>query len=494
LSGWTVTGLSEGESIITATYQLDEHTTLTATLTLNSTSQTYHLVTFNLNGGMRTGGGALTQSAVSGGSAVAPTVARSGYSFAGWDRPFSNVTSNLTVTALWTPAGGNNNNGGGGGGISSASLSITKAEFDKKAGGDITITLNRSGYSLSKLTNGSYTLKEGTDYTVSGNTVTIKAAYLMALAVGEHIITFDMSGGADPRLTITVKDSTITDVPESISNPFMDVKVGNWFYDAVMYAYANGLMAGTSTNPMRFSPNVPLTRGMIVTILYRHAGSPDVSDLPNPFDDVQGDIWYTNAVKWAAANGIVAGYGGGKYGPNDNITRQDLAAILHRYADFAGIPLPIARDYRSFLDDADIADYAKEAIEAFFRAAVINGYPDGGVHPKGEATRAEVAAMLMRFLEAVDSIVYRMAKTRAEELTAQFGKLLETAGTAGFDEEFYSRRFKKISDEMVAKHAVIEAYEARQAERSHDADIAAASELLDDEPLTLTEYDDRAVR
>jgi hypothetical protein len=323
LSGWTVTGTSEGESVITVEYNLDEATVLNAALTLGSTNQTYFTVTFDPNGGTRTGGGALTQSVISGGAAVAPTVARSGYDFAGWDKAFSSVMSDLTVTAQWTPTGGNNNND-------------------------------------------------------------------------------DNGGGTDPTPKVTGKDTGTPAMPGQWANPFTDVKASDWFFDDVAYVYINGLMTGTSTNPMLFSPNMPLTRGMIVTILYRRAGSSDVSDLPNPFDDVPGDIWYADAVKWAVANGIVVGYGNGKYGANDNVTRQDLAVILHRYAYYAGISLPMAREYRSFLDDADIANYAKEAIEAFFRAAVINGYPDGGVHPKGEATRAEVAAMLHRFLNLAE--------------------------------------------------------------------------------------------
>ena len=113
-------------------------------------------------------------------------------------------------------------------------------------------------------------------------------------------------------------------------------------------------------------------------------------------------MYYADAIKWAAANGIVGGYGGGRYGPEDNITREQLAVILARYADFMGIALPGARSYTGFIDDADIANYAKEAIEWFFKANIIRGYPDGSCKPQGEATRAEVATMLMRFIEAME--------------------------------------------------------------------------------------------
>jgi hypothetical protein len=138
---------------------------------------------------------------------------------------------------------------------------------------------------------------------------------------------------------------------------------------------------------------------MIVTILYRHAGSPDVSGLTNPFDDVADGTWYTDAMKWVAANKIVFGMGNGKLGPNDNITRQDLAVILTRYADFAGLKLPVIRDYPGFKDDANIANYAKDAIERFFKAGIISGKPGNLFDPKGQATRAEAAAMVHRFVE-----------------------------------------------------------------------------------------------
>jgi hypothetical protein len=153
---------------------------------------------------------------------------------------------------------------------------------------------------------------------------------------------------------------------------------------------------------------------MIVTILWRLAGSPvgDAAlgvpravegDRPyGQFSDVPEDRWYSDAVKWAAANGIISGYGDGRFGPEDNITRQELVVILDRYAEYVGLTLNSQLStFNLFNDDADIADYAKEAIERFFAAGIINGKPGSIFDPKGNATRAEVAAMLMRFIEAV---------------------------------------------------------------------------------------------
>lgn len=148
---------------------------------------------------------------------------------------------------------------------------------------------------------------------------------------------------------------------------------------------------------MLFSPNKPLTRGMIATILYRMANETDVSDLSNPFVDVTEGKWYAEAVKWAVENGIVSGYGNGKFGPEDNITRQDLAAVLFNYSNFIGMKLNEIRDYQYFSDSDHIADYAKKSVELLYRAGIVVGRLGNKFDPRGQATRAEMAAMLHRF-------------------------------------------------------------------------------------------------
>jgi len=152
---------------------------------------------------------------------------------------------------------------------------------------------------------------------------------------------------------------------------------------------------------MLFSPGLALSRAMVVTILYRLEGEPDVSDLDNPFDDVAAGLWYTDAVKWAADAGIVQGYGGGRFGPTDNITRQDLAVILMRYADHNDLEPTAIRDYEGFNDDDAIAAYAKDAVTLCFEIGVINGRDGNVFDPRGNATRAEAAAMLQRFIQAI---------------------------------------------------------------------------------------------
>jgi len=181
-------------------------------------------------------------------------------------------------------------------------------------------------------------------------------------------------------------------------NPFDDVSTQDWFFNEVMFVYTNDLMKGTSTEQMVFSPNMSTTRGMIVTILYRVFGSPEVDGLPNPFEDVDDGDYYADAVKWAAANDIVFGYSEDVFGPNDNITREQLAAIILRYIDFCEIELPATRVYQKFADDEDISEYAKEAVMRLFTAGIISGKPGNIFDPGAEASRAEVAAILSKLL------------------------------------------------------------------------------------------------
>jgi len=179
-------------------------------------------------------------------------------------------------------------------------------------------------------------------------------------------------------------------------NPLKDVSEDDWFYEFIKYVYTHGYMSGTAEDV--FSPDLETTRGMIVTILYNIMGRPDVSEIDNVFDDVNIDSWYADAVKWAYFNGIIKGYGDGNFGPENEVTRQDLITILVNYANFIGMEFMAARDYQGFADDGEIADYAKEPVELFFTAGIINGYPDGEFKPQGSATRAETAAILYKLL------------------------------------------------------------------------------------------------
>ena len=178
--------------------------------------------------------------------------------------------------------------------------------------------------------------------------------------------------------------------------PFADVSGSDWFYNDVRYVYEKGIMDGTGADC--FSPNAPLTRAMIVTILYRMAGSPSVSG-SSDFTDVAAGKWFAKAVAWAAANGIVNGYGDSLFGPNDPVTREQLAAILYRYAVYGGMTaVTLEENLGSFADTAQLSAYAIQAMNWAVGQGLINGSGSNLV-PKAQATRAQVAAIIHRYLE-----------------------------------------------------------------------------------------------
>ena len=161
-------------------------------------------------------------------------------------------------------------------------------------------------------------------------------------------------------------------------------------------------MVGTSDEPMLFSPYLSTTRGMVITVLYRLDGSPDISGLDIPFDDVAENTWYTDAVKWGAQYDIILGYGNGNYGPQDYVTREQLAAIINRYELFSDkIPPNILAD-SEYSDQDVIRDYAKTPVNELTMQGLIQGRPGNLFAPRAHATRAELAAVLHRFLLALE--------------------------------------------------------------------------------------------
>lgn len=176
---------------------------------------------------------------------------------------------------------------------------------------------------------------------------------------------------------------------------FIDVKESDWFYEAVKYAVEYGLLAGTGEST--FSPHEPMTRAMLVTVLHRLEGSPEATDT-NSFTDVKNDEWYTDAVIWANANHIVKGYGKGLFGPDDPITREQIAAILYNYACFKGYDLTATASLSNYTDGAAISSWALRAMSWANAKGLITGRTATTLVPGGTATRAEVAAMLQRFV------------------------------------------------------------------------------------------------
>ncbi|MDR2420501.1 MAG: S8 family serine peptidase [Oscillospiraceae bacterium] len=189
-------------------------------------------------------------------------------------------------------------------------------------------------------------------------------------------------------------------IPAPWVNPFLDVKASDWFCGDVEYAHVSGLMTGVSSS--EFDPQGLVTRAMFVTILYRYAGSPAVSG-GTGFSDVPAGQWYSSAVAWAAANGIVNGTGGGYFAPEEYVTREAAAAIFLRCAEYAGAgPRGAWAARLDFADIGDISDWATEGAMYCYINGIITGKPGGLFDPGGAATRAESAAMLRRFIEAVD--------------------------------------------------------------------------------------------
>ena len=189
--------------------------------------------------------------------------------------------------------------------------------------------------------------------------------------------------------------STETGIMTAVTGfPFADVPTNAWYFGDAYYAYNNALFAGTGANT--FSPNVTMTRGMLVTVLWRMEGSPKAA--APTFSDTRG-IWCSSAVGWAAANGIVNGFDKDTFAPNATVTREQMAAILYRYAAFKGIDVSAADDLGNFADFESVSAYARTAIAWASAEGIINGSADGRLMPKAGATRAQVAAILHRYIE-----------------------------------------------------------------------------------------------
>lgn len=188
----------------------------------------------------------------------------------------------------------------------------------------------------------------------------------------------------------------MTALAQDNDTPFTDVATSAWYYDAVQYVYDNGLMVGTSDT--KFSPDVTMTRAMLVTILYRLAGEPVVTETA-AFRDVPANSWYAKAVAWAQENQIVAGYSNSRFAPDDAVTREQLVTMQYRYAKLKGRNVSVSADLSSFRDIGTMSSWAKDAMQWAVAEQVIFGKDSGTLDPTGLGTRAEAAAIIMRFAE-----------------------------------------------------------------------------------------------
>ena len=298
----------------------------------------------------------------------------------GWTAP---------ATTPDTPSGGNHG-GGGGGSVSTYAVTVEKSEHGK-------VTSNRTNAS-----NGStvtLTVTPDSGYVLDALTVTDSRGNEIKLtAQGGNKYTFTM-----PSRAVTVKASFVP-LPDDTQKPcdggvdcpsrgFSDLgSVGTWYHEAVDYVLRNDLMGGYGNG--LFGPNDNLSRAQFAQILFNKEGRPVVNYLLQ-YGDVAEGAWYTEAIRWATSRGIVGGYGNGTFGPNDNITREQLAVMLWRYAGS-----PAATDKELHFTDADQASgFALEALRWAVENGIINGYGDGQLAPQGLATRGQVAQMLMNFLK-----------------------------------------------------------------------------------------------
>lgn len=274
---------------------------------------------------------------------------------------------------------------------------LTANPTNAAQGDTVTLTATpNSGYRLASLTvtdeagnpvsltstgNGTYT------FTMPASAVTASAAFTAIPQQPE-----------DPDTPEQPEQPEDPDTPEQPAEPFTDVDETDWFYDEVVYVYANGLMDGVGGN--RFAPDTSTNRAMLATILYRLAGEPDVSgDLP--FTDVETGTWYTDAVLWAAQNGIVNGVEEGIFAPMNTLTREQLVTMLYRYAEAEGYDVSAAADLSGYPDAGKVLSYAQKAMSWAVAEGIVAGMDDGTLNPAGNATRAQIATILMRFCESV---------------------------------------------------------------------------------------------
>ena len=341
-------------------------------------------VTFDANGGTPSVGSMTTTNQK---LTSLPSASRSGsYSFDGWYTEKSGGTkittdtvfsANTTVYAHWTYTGG------GGGGYNPP---VTYYTLRFETGGGSDIPSVREAYN---------TYIDLTKYVPTWRGHTFIGWYtersLMNKVSGVYL-TKDMTVYALWR---------VDENPGTGANPFTDVSEKDWFYSDVMFVYENGLMLGTSKT--LFSPHGTATRGMMATILWRMEGSPAPKG-KNSFTDVEAGKWYADAITWTAENGIFAGYGKDKFGPDNPITREQLAAIFYRYADYKDYDLTVKGNLDKFKDSDKITDYAKTAMQWAVGSGLMKGKSGNLLDPQGTATRAEIAAMLHRFIEKYELV------------------------------------------------------------------------------------------
>ena len=261
-------------------------------------------------------------------------------------------------------------------------------------GGDVTLSTHR-GSAGARIT---VTVEADTGYELDFLTVTDRSGNELTLTQrSDSTYTFHMPDGPVTVEASFLRTAPGPEQPSTSTAVFADVSYSDWYYDAVLYAASHDLMAGVSTG--RFAPNDTLTRAQLVQILYALEGRPAVSSV-SAFTDVASGAWYASAVNWAADSGVVSGVGNGAFGPNDPLTREQLALILYRYAQNQGYDTTQGgMAVREFADYSSISSWASQAVTWAVNAGLLSGTGGGMLSPAGTATRAQVAQILMNFCQ-----------------------------------------------------------------------------------------------
>ncbi|MDR0405612.1 MAG: S-layer homology domain-containing protein [Clostridiales bacterium] len=293
----------------------------------------------------------------------------------------------------------------------SVAADATAADVIKKALDEAGITwqnptgnyiesLTRNGVTLGQFSNGP---KSGWMYLVNG-VASLKGIAEQSVKSGDEILLFytddyteEDGGGLFADGNGAEKDPEADGAAAVL---FDDVTDGDWFYEAVRYVKEHGLMSGTANGV--FDPYASLTRGMLVTVLYRAEGEPEHGG-GAAFTDVPDGAWYADSVAWASENGLVNGYGGGLFGAEDDITREQLVVILYNYARRNGGDVSASADLSAFSDAGEVSEWAATAVRWAVASSLIQGRGEDTLAPSGTAERAEAAALLMRFIGGMDS-------------------------------------------------------------------------------------------
>ena len=208
-----------------------------------------------------------------------------------------------------------------------------------------------------------------------------------------------VTDGGDGSYSFKMPNGDVTVEAEfTKTDYFDDVSDEDWFGEAAWFCAANGLMEGTGNR--QFDSNTVTDRAMLVTVLYRLANSSD--SLGNIFADVEDGKWYSEAIAWAAHNNIVKGYGNGKFGPTDMMTREQMVTILYRYSEFMKLDISESNELQDFSDADNISDWARSAMKWAVGSGIVQGVGGGIISPHSGATRAQLAVMMQRFCTGFD--------------------------------------------------------------------------------------------